>query len=219
MPRLYLTGLGLIGLTILISTWFFPQLPAQVPSHWDVNGAVDGWQTPLESALFVPVIGLVLLTVMWLVATRDPRPHIVSSINWVTVVMLTFLAGLQLCIMLIATGHDIPMDRIIMLGIAGVVAGIGRIMRNVAPNRFIGIRTVWSTTNPQVWYQTHQLAYRTMVISALITIVVACFPIPPAWLFGVGLSSILIGILWPIVFAYRRYNQLNDGTSRSSHLQ
>jgi uncharacterized membrane protein len=66
MSRIRLISLGLISLTILISAWFYPQLPAQVPSHWDINGTVDGWQTPLQSALFVPIVCIVLMTVLWL---------------------------------------------------------------------------------------------------------------------------------------------------------
>jgi uncharacterized membrane protein len=66
MSRLRTISLALIGLTILISAWFYPQLPAQVPSHWDINGTIDGWQTPLESALFVPIVCVVLMTILWL---------------------------------------------------------------------------------------------------------------------------------------------------------
>ncbi len=216
MSRLRIISLGLIGLTILISAWFYPQLPAQVPSHWDIYGTIDGWQTPLESALFVPVVCIVLMIVLWVAGRLDPRPSIVAAIDWVVVIMLVFFVGLQVTIMLIGTGHHIPMERIIMLVMAGLFAGIGRAMRDVEPNGFVGIRTFWTMTNPQVWRETHLLAYRTMVISALITIVVACLPIPPAWLFGAGLSSILIGVFWPMIFAYRRYHELTDGTSPSS---
>ncbi|RLT22073.1 MAG: DUF1648 domain-containing protein [Chloroflexi bacterium] len=216
MSRLRTISLGLIGLTILISAWFYPQLPAQVPNHWDINGTVDGWQTPLESALFVSIICVVFMTILWIAGRLDPRPSIVAAIDWVVVIMLLFFVVLQVTIMLIGTGNHIPMERIIMLGMAGLFAGIGRAMRDVEPNGFVGIRTFWTMTNPQVWRETHLLAYRTMVISALITIVVACLPIPPAWLFGAGVSSILIGVFWPMIFAYRRYHQLTDGTSPSS---
>jgi len=218
MSRLRTFSLALIGLTILISAWFYPQLPAQVPSHWDINGTVDGWQTPLESALFVPIVCVVLMTILWLAGRFDPRPSIVAAIDWVVVIMLVFFVGLQVTIMLIGTGNHIPMERIIMIGMAGLFAGIGRAMRDVEPNGFVGIRTFWTMTNPQVWRETHLLAYRTMVISALITMVVACLPIPPAWLFVGGLSSILVGVIWPMIFAYRRYHQLMDGTSLSSRL-
>jgi uncharacterized membrane protein len=216
MSRLRTISLGLIGLTILISAWFYPQLPAQVPSHWDINGTVDGWQTPLESALFVPIICVVFMTILWIAGRLDSRPSIVAVVDWVVVIMLLFFVVLQVTIMLIGTGHHIPMERIIMVGMSGLFAGIGWAMRDVEPNRFVGIRTFWTMTNPQVWRETHLLACRTMVISALITIVVACLPIPPAWLFGLGLSSILIGVFWPMVFAYRRYHHLTDGTSPSS---
>ena len=215
MSRLRTISLALIGLTILISAWFYPQLPAQVPSHWDINGTVDGWQTPLESALFVPIVCVVLMTILWLAGRFDPRPSIVAAIDWVVVIMLVFFVVLQVTIMLIGTGNHIPMERIIMVGMAGLFAGIGRAMRDVEPNGFVGIRTFWTMTNPQVWRETHQLAYRTMVISALITIVVVCLPIPAAWLFVGGLGSILLGIFWPMIFAYRRYHQLTGGTSSS----
>ena len=218
MSRLRTFSLALIGLTILISAWFYPQLPARVPSHWDINGTVNGWQTPLESALFVPIVCVVLMTILWLVGRFDPRPSIVAAIDWVVVIMLMFFVGLHVTIMLIGTGNHIPMERIIMVGMASLFAGIGRVMRDVEPNGFVGIRTFWTMTNPQVWRETHLLAYRTMVISALITIVVVCLPIPAAWLFVGGLSSILIGVVWPMIFAYRRYHQLMDGTSPSSRL-
>jgi uncharacterized membrane protein len=105
------------------------------------------------------------------------------------------------------TGHHV--------GVAGLFAGIGRAMRDVEPNGFVGIRTFWTMTNPQVWHETHHLAYRTMLISALLTAIIALLPIPAAWLFIGGLGSILCGVFLPMLFAYRRYHQLTDGTSSS----
>ena len=215
MSRLRTISFGLLGLTILISLWFYPQLPAQVPSHWDINGDVNGWQTPLQSALFVPIVSLVLLVILWLSTRLDSRASIRKAVEWIMVIMLTFFVVLQLTIMLIATGYPIPMERVIMLGIAGLFGGIGRAMRDVEPNGFVGIRTYWTMTNPQVWHETHRLAYRTMIISALITAVITLLPIPATWLFIGGLGSILLAVFWPMIFAYRRYHQLTDGTSAS----
>ncbi len=53
-------GLGLIGAMLAFSAVIYNQLPARVPTHWNINGVADGFGTRELGALLVPGISLPL---------------------------------------------------------------------------------------------------------------------------------------------------------------
>lgn len=49
-----------------------PSLPAQIPTHWGTNGAVDGWG-PSWMASALGVLPLALLAMFYVVPRIDPK--------------------------------------------------------------------------------------------------------------------------------------------------
>lgn len=66
--------LTLAGLTIVafaVSAFYYPQIPARMPLHWNAAGVPDGWaQKSLAAVFFLPALGL-YMQVFFLILKND----------------------------------------------------------------------------------------------------------------------------------------------------
>src|SRR5207248_7780898 len=53
----------IVVVTMVAGALLFPHLPERVPTHWDLQGHVNGWSSRLSASLLVPLcmIGVALL--------------------------------------------------------------------------------------------------------------------------------------------------------------
>ena len=63
----------IIALQILVSLVTYPFLPEQVPSHWNINGQVDGYLPKLANAILVPAMSIGIYLLIWLLVRYSPR--------------------------------------------------------------------------------------------------------------------------------------------------
>jgi uncharacterized membrane protein len=195
----------------LVGYFLYPMLPAQVPSHWNMYGEVDAWQSPLQSVLFVPILTIVLGFVLLGMSRLDMRPSIQRAMAMTIIVMMAFFFVLHTAILLIGAGFTLSLPRIIIATIGLLFGALGQIMRGVEPNGFIGIRVYWTLANPVVWHESHQVAANAMALAAVVLVVLALLPISALWLFVGLLVVVLLAVVWPMIYAYRRFHQLTDG--------
>lgn len=59
------------ALTAAAALALWPLLPARIPMHWNIDGAVDGWG-PRHSVLYIPLLQLALCALMALLPRIDP---------------------------------------------------------------------------------------------------------------------------------------------------
>ena len=195
----------------LVGYFLYPMLPAQVPSHWNMYGEVDAWQSPLQSVLFVPILTIVLGFVLLGMSRLDMRPSIQRAMAMTIIVMMAFFFVLHTAILLIGAGFTLSLPRIIIATIGLLFGALGQIMRGVEPNGFIGIRIYWTLANPVVWHESHQVAANAMALAAVVLVLLALLPISALWLFVGLLVVVLLAVVWPMIYAYRRFHQLTDG--------
>ncbi len=195
----------------LVGYLLYPQLPAQVPSHWNLSGEVDAWQSPIQSVVFVPILAIVLGCVLLGISRLDMRPSIQRAMGMTVIAMMAFFFVLHTVILLIGAGYSISLPRIIVVAIGLLFGALGQIMRGVEPNGFIGIRTYWTLANPVVWHESHEIAANAMALAAVVLVVLAILPVSELWIFIGLLVVIMISVVWPMIYAYRRFHQLSDG--------
>lgn len=195
-----------------VGIWLYPALPAQVPSHWNINGEVDAWQTPVQSVVFVPILTLVLGAVLYGAGRLDMRASVQQALAQTIMMMMVFFTILHTVILLIGAGYHIELPRVIIASLGVLFGALGQVMRTVEPNGFVGFRMFWTIANPVVWRETHERAATVMAIAALILVVGALLPVPVFALFVGLFVTIVLMVAWPTVYAYHRYHQLMDGT-------
>lgn len=60
------------AINVAAHLWVMPSLPAQIPTHWGANGAVDGWG-PSWMASALGALPLALLAMFRVVPRIDPK--------------------------------------------------------------------------------------------------------------------------------------------------
>ena len=182
------TAYGLLSLT---------RLPAELATHWGFNGEVNGTMPKLMAILFAPGLGLVLAALLSTLPKLDPRkanfPMYEGTWWLVGNAILVFIAALNLFIIGIGLGWNVPMQRLVGIGVGVLLALIGNYLTRVRPNWFLGIRTPWTLTSERSWRETHLLGGRLMVLGGLLLVAVTLITgTMPVW-------AVVVGVLVPAV--------------------
>ncbi|ELX09855.1 hypothetical protein DUF1648 [Janthinobacterium sp. HH01] len=170
--RYLLFCFALIAAVCAATFYLWPQLPERVPTHWNIDGVVDGYSS--RAALWL--LGPGLMTVMALTGVVLPAisPRRFDMAGFESTYYYTFgvvvgMLAYVYALVLAATLHvAVPMDRAIPAGVFILLILTGNPMGKVRRNFFLGIRTPWTIASERVWYATHRLAARMMVASGVL---------------------------------------------------
>ncbi|MEI6529146.1 MAG: SdpI family protein [Candidatus Falkowbacteria bacterium] len=165
-------SLCLIIISIISGFYFWQNFPARVASHWGINGQVDGYSGPLLAAFLVPLMMLAMYIVFIIVPYLDPKKdqymtfapiyHKFKDLMISFLFILYFLTGLN------GLGFPIDVALYVPVMVGALFIIIGRLLKNVKMNWFMGIRTPWTMSSEKVWDKTHELSSRIFVISGLL---------------------------------------------------
>ena len=200
----------LILIVSAIGAYLYPQLPDLVPSHWGINGEINGWVSRGFAVFFFLALILGLYLLMSFLPLMDPhRSNIESFANWYfwfKVAFVVFMGSLYLMTLYAGLGYEVNVGRFVTLGIAALFAFIGLALPKMKKNYMIGIRLPWTLHSETVWNRTHKFGGRLFLALAII-IVLASF-LPAAWTFGtlmVGIFLLLAILVW---YSYREYKKI-----------
>jgi len=155
-----------------VAVWLYPHLPAQVPTHWDMQGHVNGYSSRLWTVAppVLTIIGLALLTVI--LPLISPRKFEIKPFAAVWDLIMLAIQGVVLVIfmavLLDGAGYRIPISTISVLALGVLLMVIGNYMGKLRKNFFIGIRTPWTLASSAVWERTHRLAGWLFMLAGLI---------------------------------------------------
>jgi len=195
---------------IMLALWaaslgLMRHLPARVPLHWNLQGAVDGWGSPLEAALLLPglatVVYLVILAFDWgRLDFRAARAMAPATTRQVRLLVLLLLAGLQALMLWTALrGGALHSSRTMVLLCLFCIC-LGNLMPRLEPNAWAGIRIPPTLENREVWKRTHRLGGRWLLIAGLVGLPLCLLPEPLANL--LPLPIIVLPLLMAAVHAY-----------------
>lgn len=186
-------------LTIAVSIWAYPQLPARVASHWDFQGNINGWTNKnLHSILFPGiVIGIYLLFL--LMPYFDPKKERYTEFAGAYRIMrdaiLFVLFGSFLTATLANLNYPINVGVIIASLVGLLMMVLGNYFGKLKRNWFIGLRTPWTLSSENVWNKAHRLGGRLFMIWGLLIILAPWlnFRVALVILFA-GLAGIVVGV-------------------------
>lgn len=149
----------------------WPSLPAQVPTHFGLDGQPNGYSE--RSTLWLLTLGLPLGTLLlFTVLPRlDPKRRLDGAgINYqklglAVVAMTSSLAGYVLYAA-VHPGTDVGQGVTVLVGLS--FAFMGNYLTTVQPNYFIGIRTPWTLESPTVWARTHRVGGIAFCVAGLL---------------------------------------------------
>ncbi len=198
-------------IAVLAALWLYPQLSAQVPTHWDLQGNVNGTMPRFWGAAFpaLLIIGLAILTAV--LPVISPRRFEITPFASVYNLLMLAVQGVVLVVglstLLVGAGYAVPMPRVAALSTGVLLMVLGNYMGKLRKNFFIGIRTPWTLASDVVWERTHRLAGRVFVLAGLL-LVLGGIAGMPLWM---SLSVIVPAAIIPCVYSYVIYRQAGDG--------
>jgi len=175
----------LILATLAVGLYFYPQLPDQVPTHWGVDGQVNGWSSKTFAVFFFPGLILFLYILLSVLPAMDPLKVNIELFSryyfWLKLVFVIFMASLYLVTILAGLGYEINVGRLVSWGVAILFLFMGLMMPKIKKNYTIGIRFPWTLHSEVVWEKTHRLG---------------------GWLFG-GLAVLMLAVgFWPGIYTF-----------------
>lgn len=192
------------------------KLPDRMPTHWGVDGQVDGW-----SGKFFGVFGLPLMLLFfhWVIALAmkldkqnqtGSNRKVMDMILWLFPAMSVMMSAF---VYSSALGGEIRMTSIMTVPMGLLFVFIGNYLPKCRLNSTLGIKLKWTFNNEENWNKTHRIGGITWVICGLGAILCglldwqAVIPV----LFGVM-------ILVPVVYSWRLYRkQLAAGTASAQN--
>jgi uncharacterized membrane protein len=208
-----------IAFMLIVTALLYNQLPAQVPIHWNINGQANQYADKAVGALLMPAVAIGIWLLMSVLPRFDPRREAYTKFAGVYQTMinlfLIFFAALDVIMLGSAAGWDIPVAKVVVIGIGLLFAFLGNQMGRIQPNWFVGIRTPWTLSDPEVWKQTHRLGGRTFfaagILSALIGLLV---PVPASFILFIVI--VMAGTFAPVIYSYVLWQRLHHTPAQNS---
>ncbi len=196
---------AIIGLVLLFGAVIYPQLPDQVPSHYDLSGQVNNTQPKAVAILLTPA----LMAIVWVLGRSNYRLRLFGRrielvpARWVFLNLIVLaLALIYVAALGTSLGWQVPILRVVMVVVGLLTALMGNQMRRLQPNFFIGFRTPWTLRDPEVWRRTHVYGGRVyFVVGWLIVALALLLPATESLVIGVLLLMLLS--LWVMYYSFR----------------
>lgn len=157
----------------LYLAYVWPQLPAQVPTHFGPDGQPNGYTE--RGSMWLLTLGFPLGMALFfsLLPRLDPKRRLDSaSVNFQKLrLAVVALLGALACFSLHAAVHPNTASGNGLVVILGLFfAFLGNYLTTVQPNYFVGIRTPWTLESPVVWARTHRVGGIVFCISGLLSV-------------------------------------------------
>lgn len=208
LTRTFLVSAAFLLIAVLAAVWLYPQLPAQVPTHWDLQGHVNGTMPRFWGAAFPALMILALAVITLLLPRISPRQFEIAPFAHVYGIVMLAIQGMMLVVglsaLLAGAGYAVPMPIIAMLSVGVLLMVLGNYMGKLRKNFFIGIRTPWTLASDAVWERTHRLGGWLFMLAGVVMVAGALLG-APAWLAPVAIAG---AALVPCVYSYLVYRRL-----------
>lgn len=206
--------ISIVLLSAVIGLALYPVLPDQMPTHWNVDGVPDRYNSKNFAVFFFPLLNLALLLMMIWLPKFDPRHanylefvKVYTIVRWTIILFLTalYLSNLYYSLAEMYGLVNINISLIVPFFIGILLIVIGNYLTRVKTTYFFGIRTPWTLENERVWKKTHRLGGRLFVLSGFITLV-SLF-LPNSTRFLAVISAIILSSVIPILYSYFIYRK------------
>lgn len=208
--RTELFSWGVLAAMFAAAAWAWGRVPDQIPVHWNAAGEVDGYGGRFMGLLLIPLVTLGMHLLFMVLPAIDPCGTNYEGFAKVYAIfraaILTFMGAVYAATTLVALGYSVDMAKVITVSLGLLFMGLGSLLSEVRPNRFVGIRTPWTLSSTRSWTKTHRLGGWLFVASGVATLLSGV--VRPRWGVFVMLGTILPSTL--VLVAYSSVVWRND---------
>lgn len=204
--------IAIILLSILATMLIFKDLPAQIPSHWNINGEIDNY-SPKGFTFFTAFLPALVYVIMKVIPRIDPQKDSYEkhegAYSATIFSIILFLIGLHWVIILSALGYSIDIIKYIKISLGLLLVIIGRYMPQIRFNYFFGIRTPWTLSSLSVWRKTHMVGGYLYFVMGTVFILSSFFENEMS--LYIALASLILLSFGIVIYSYILYrNEKKD---------
>ena len=192
-----------------LAVFLYPQLPDQIPSHWNINGDIDAWSSKNFAVSFFPALIIAVYALMSGLIFLDPMRKNIESFSfiyfWMKTGVVLFLSFIYIITLLVGMGYEINVARMIILGIAALFLLFGLVMPEIKKNYMVGIRLPWTLHSEKVWNKTHKFGGKLFI--ALGIIMAAAYFLPVVYSFWILIGGIILMLVALVIYSYLEYKK------------
>jgi uncharacterized membrane protein len=189
---------GALGASLAL----YPGLPERVPTHWNLQGDVDGWGGKAWGAFYGPAgiffALLLLLGGEWLSPARFKIEPFRKTYNYIMAIVAALMVFLQVVTLTGALHPQRSYGRLLVGGFFVLFALLANLLGKVRPNFFVGIRVPWTLASERVWVATHRLAARVLTGASILAAVCVWLGVPLTLCF----CLLMVGLMIPVVYSF-----------------
>ena len=198
---LIITSLVLL-IPVIVGLLLWDRLPDPMPSHWNIDGEVDGWTSKAFTVFGIPALMLALQWVCIFAAKADPKyenynPKMFKLAFWVCPAIGLLLSGM---VYPAALGYSVPIETVMPLFMGALFIVVGNWLPKCQQTYTMGIKLPWTFASEANWNATHRFGGKVWVIGGVLTMLTAFFG--SFWLLMVILAAMVI---LPTVYSYLYY--------------
>ncbi|WP_135851596.1 SdpI family protein [Halorussus salinus] len=209
LRRSYLAGGLLVALSAAMSALAFPEMPAEMATHWNAAGEIDG-RTPKTVALALfPALSAAMLALFAVLPRIDPLGENVATFreeyDTFVVLLLAFLTYVHGLVLAANAGYEFEMMQALAPAIGALYYYLGVLTAHAEQNWFVGIRTPWTISNEEVWHRTHERAAPLFKLAGVVAVLGA---LVPAYAELLVVAPIAAVALYGTVYSYVTYRRV-----------
>lgn len=200
---LIITSLILL-IPMIAGILLWDQLPDIMPSHWGINGEVDGWSKKPFAVFGLSSLMIALQWVCTFAATIDPRhknynPKMLKLVLWICPVISLVLHAMMYAAALGYTPR-IEMIMPVLIGVMFIV--IGNYLPKCPQTYTMGIKLPWTLNSEENWNATHRFGGKVWVLGGMVSIFTGFF----GGFWSLLIISALL-VIAPAVYSYLYYRK------------
>ncbi|HCM28690.1 MAG: hypothetical protein A2Z99_05515 [Treponema sp. GWB1_62_6] len=198
---------SLAGLVVV-----YGRLPENIPVHWNFRSEVDGWG-PRWTIFLMGALPPAIFLMMKAAPRFDPRreAYVKHAKAYAILTAVLSMAFIPISWMVAIAGLGIALDIgiLVRVVIGALFIAIGNYLGKLRPNYFIGVRTPWTLSDPEVWKKTHRRGAWVFVGMGACMLASLLVPHSAAGA-ALVLASIVGGVAYLFVYSYFEWKALRS---------
>ena len=187
---------------VIVGLLLWNKLPDPMPSHWGINGEVDGWSSKAFMVFGIPGLMLALQWVCIFASMADPKyenynPKMIRLMFWICPAI-----GLVLCCMVYpqAMGYSVPIEVIMPMLMGVLFMVVGNWLPKCQQTYTMGIKLPWTFASEENWNATHRFGGKVWFFGGIATMLTAF--LGSFWLL-IGILALMV--ILPTLYSYLYY--------------
>lgn len=199
---------------VIVGMFIYNTLPEQIPTHWNLQGYVDGYSTKFVAVILLPMSMFICDLIMKIVIINDPKSKkrvypkpVIMLIAFLLPILNMFIFSAQVVATKTFINFSISSMIFCFIGIIFVILGL--YLPEIEQNYVIGIKIPWTLNDEENWNKTHKVAGITFIVSGILFIINALFIKSPNVAIFMIIFSIFIILVIPTVYSLYMYIHQN----------